>query len=533
MAGKPINCLLIIIWVTLIFSQYAENVYGQEGKKNAMKSTYFEGDVMAPWEGGPSYYTKWSNGPSSASDFFPIAVWLQNPERESSVIYKSMGINTYIGLHKGPTEAQLTAVANLPVATYCDQNAIGLTSSNNGVIKAWTHIDEPDNAVSGTQIPVLTDTIVARYNKMKSKDNKRPVFLNLGQGVACDAWYGRGNRTRHPEDYEEYSKGADILSFDVYPMNVSPPLDTDTSWKKTFKNEVTHKPWYVAIGVDRLRQWVNYAKPVWSSIECTNINGSTDYALTPSIVKAEVWMALIHGARGILYFCHQITPFVEAGLLANTEMCNGVAAINEQITSLAEVLNTQSVANGFTTVSGNSEVSVDAMLKRFGGNTYLFAVAMRPGTTNATFTLTNLTGNTSVEVVGENRNLQSVNGAFQDTFTNYAVHIYKFSHVTGVSENPNSMDYNLYQNTPNPFHQSTTISYQIPDHGLVKLNVYNIYGGKIATLVDETKQPGKYDVRFNTPSIQSSIYICKMQVVTTGNNKVFLASQKMLSYIDN
>lgn len=438
MARKTICYQLIFLLLTIILSQYTGSLYGQGSKKNAAKPGYFEGDVMAPWEGGPSYYTKWSNGPSSSTGLFPIAIWLQNPERETAANYKSIGINTYIGLYNGPTESELAALAKLSGTTYCDQNTTGLTSAKNGVIKAWTQTDEPDNAVSGTEIPIPPETIIGRYEKMKSKDTTRPVFLNLGQGVASDAWYGRGTRTRHPEDYAEYAKGADILSYDIYPMNVFLPLDTDPSWKKAFHNDVAQKPWYVAKGIDRLRQWVNYAKPVWSVIECTNISGHGDYALTPEIVKAEVWMALIHGARGIMYFCHQINPFVETGLLVDKKMRNEVADINTQITSLAEVLNTQSVANGFTLVTDHGEASVDAMLKRHGGDTYLFATAIKPGTTNATFSLTHFPGNTSVEVVGENRSLESLNGVFQDTFANYAVHIYKISHLTGMRTNRNN-----------------------------------------------------------------------------------------------
>lgn len=38
-------------------------------------------------------------------------------------------------------------------------------------------------------------------------------------------------------------------------------------------------------------------------------------------------------------------------------------------------------------------------------------------------------------VVGKNRSLQSLNGVFQDSFANYAVHIYKISHLTGMRTN--------------------------------------------------------------------------------------------------
>ena len=62
--------------------------------------------------------------------------------------------------------------------------------------------------------------IIDGYKAMVAADATRPVYLNLGQGVAADTWYGRGNRTNHPEDYPLDSQGADILSFDTYPMNV-------------------------------------------------------------------------------------------------------------------------------------------------------------------------------------------------------------------------------------------------------------------------------------------------------------------------
>ena len=51
-------------------------------------------------------------------------------------------------------------------------------------------------------------------------------------------------------------------------------------------------------------------------------------------------MALIRGARGIIYFAHQFKPkFIEAGLLADEEMAAAVGAINKQIQELAPVLN--------------------------------------------------------------------------------------------------------------------------------------------------------------------------------------------------
>ena len=61
-----------------------------------------------------------------------------------------------------------------------------------------------------------------------------------------------------------------------------------------------------------------------------------------------------------------------------------------------------------------------------------------------------------------------------------------------------SLNYSLEQNYPNPFNPSTTICYQIPKAGFVSLKVYDVLGKVVATLVDEEKPAGSYEVEFNT-----------------------------------
>ena len=131
----------------------------------------------------------------------------------------------------------------------------------------------------------------------------------------------------------------------------------------------------------------SYTKPVWNWIETTGIDDPADTP-TPAQIRAEVWMSLVHGSAGIGYFAHIFSPsFIEAGLLSVPAVKAGVKAINAEITSLAPVLNTPSIGNGATVASQNSAVPVDIMVKRQGGALYVFAVAMRPGATHATFTL--------------------------------------------------------------------------------------------------------------------------------------------------
>jgi len=71
--------------------------------------------------------------------------------------------------------------------------------------------------------------------------------------------------------------------------------------------------------------------------------------------------------------------------------------------------------------------------------------------------------------------------------------------------------YSLKQNYPNPFNPSTKISYTIPKAGDVQLKVYDMLGREVATLVNETKQPGIYAVDFNASNLASGIYFYRIQ----------------------
>ena len=357
----------------------------------------------------------WKNGPPARADFFPLAVWLQSPANAAK--YKTAGINVYVGLWKGPTEQQLTELKKHGMRVICSQNEVGLKHKDDPAIVGWMHGDEPDNAQAlpggkGYGPPILPSKIIDDYRKLQQVDPTRPIFLNLGQGVAWDKYYGRGVRTNHPEDYSEYIKGADIVSFDIYPACHE-------------HADVAGKLWLVADGVGRLRQWSEGRKLVWNCIECTHINNPKTKA-TPQQVRAEVWMSLVRGSRGLIYFVHQFKPkFIEAGLLADEAMLAKVTETNLQIQRLAAVLNSPAIADSVTVKSSPGEVPVEAMVRRHGAATYVFAVGMRDGKSTATFKIAGLAKNAKAEVLDEGRTLEVRDGVFSDTFQPWEVHLYK------------------------------------------------------------------------------------------------------------
>jgi hypothetical protein len=137
-------------------------------------------------------------------------------------------------------------------------------------------------------------------------------------------------------------------------------------------------------------------------------------------------MSLVRGSRGLIYFAHQFQPkFIEAGLLADKQMTTAVGAINQQIHTLAPVLNSPTIPEGVRVSSSTADVPVEAMVKRQEGATYVFAVGMREGTTTATFAVAGLTGKAKVEVLGEDRTVELRDGVFQDQFAPWGVHLYR------------------------------------------------------------------------------------------------------------
>ena len=82
--------------------------------------------------------------------------------------------------------------------------------------------------------------------------------------------------------------------------------------------------------------------------------------------------------------------------------------------------------------------------------------------------------------------------------------------------------YNLAQNYPNPFTPSTSIRFSIPEAGLVTLRVFNLLGEDVATLVNEHKNVGNYDVQFDASRLTTGVYFYTISV----NN--FTSTKKMI-----
>ena len=101
---------------------------------------------------------------------------------------------------------------------------------------------------------------------------------------------------------------------------------------------------------------------------------------------------------------------------------------------------------------------------------------------------------------------------------------------TGDDRGELPSSYVLAQNYPNPFNPSTTIRYELPVRALVTLKVYNLLGQEVATLVNEEKDAGSYQVEFDGTGFSTGVYFYRMRAgsPSVGKQQSIVGTKKLL-----
>jgi hypothetical protein len=94
--------------------------------------------------------------------------------------------------------------------------------------------------------------------------------------------------------------------------------------------------------------------------------------------------------------------------------------------------------------------------------------------------------------------------------------------IEGTEDENLPTEFTLDQNYPNPFNPVTTMQYSIPQRSNVILKVYDVLGNEVATLVNEEKPAGSYEVEFSAAGLSSGIYFYQLQAVN------FVETKKMI-----
>ncbi len=98
---------------------------------------------------------------------------------------------------------------------------------------------------------------------------------------------------------------------------------------------------------------------------------------------------------------------------------------------------------------------------------------------------------------------------YYDQFKNLT---WSYNMITDVPrETSLPLEFKLEQNYPNPFNPVTVIKFKVPSSQLMTLKIYDLLGREVATMVNEEKQPGSYEVKFDGSNLASGTYFYRLQ----------------------
>ena len=356
----------------------------------------------------------WSNFPKAKaagwdkSTFFPIGVWYDLPENAQKL--RDSGVNTMVvvanpqaGLLK--TVGEQTGMFFIPQSDWTPDMVVD--SPN---VVGWFSADELDMT---SQTPVEDQATIV--NDLKSRDDGRFTYANYGKGI-MNSWWSAGKMPA-------LVSGVDVSSFDLYGYTDS-NLPYELTFAPAWGSGNAASSGLYGWATDQLRSYAP-THPAWAFVELGHPFGG-DYGGTniPDHVIGSVWSEIIHGATGIIYFNHSFGGARISYHLIEDDpwIAFAVRQVNQQITTLAPVINTPTLVWNFNS-------GTDTILKKRSGQYYIFSGIDRNGVTGVkTFRLPTGTVGRTVTVLNEGRTIPVTNGTFTDNFQyEYTNHIYKLT----------------------------------------------------------------------------------------------------------
>jgi len=376
-----------------------------------------------PWEGGSAYYSRFPAAVAGRWDdpsFFPIAVFYGKPEHAAHL--RSLGINTYLGAeHDGSKISTITGTGMSVIAQQDEWTPSEV--GDDPLVVGWFISDECDMGLGCHSATAAAN--LAEQERMVSavrlRGDGRFSQANFGNGILGTFW-ARGTMAR-------LVQSVDVASVDKYAYT-SPQVQSiipgSPAWVAGARVASSATYGWLA---DRLRSYLDPRSPhpSWVVVETGRpyLTEAGAKVIEPAQIQGAVWSAIVHEARGIVYFQHSNNPACSSTYsLVDCDQPHrdAVKAVDAQISALAPVLNSQSYVWNFT-------AAVDTMLKTYDGHAYVFAsVGLKGSTGRKVFTLPHGVEGSTVTVVGESRTLPVADHRFSDSFTSeWSHHIYRIS----------------------------------------------------------------------------------------------------------
>ena len=209
--------------------------------------------------------------------------------------------------------------------------------------------------------------------------------------------------------YPAYAARADALGFDVYPL----------------AQDCGHATISLASVYADQRDLVTLAggRPTYQWIETGSQEGACGSPVTPSTVRAEAWLAVAGGARGLGWFTYAWPDGRAQSFAVDDDVAAAMARTSAELQGLAPILLAPSVRGLGSTRSDPVKVGA----RTYGGRTYL--VAVNSWDVPVSWSRPSLPGlaRQAVTVVGEHRTLRAVGGRLTDAFPPLGVHVYAWT----------------------------------------------------------------------------------------------------------
>jgi hypothetical protein len=318
------------------------------------------------------------------SPFLPIMQWLQCPTWFATNVH--LGVDVFLGrgCTSGPAADEVAALQRLGA-----YSVLPYTPAVKGLpgLFGWRFDDEPDG---NGQTP---QAVAAKYRRIRRAD---PSHLNF-MTVTSDF-----RKPGKQALYRRYAAATDVLGFDFYPV---------TGWCRP--------DWLpeVGAGQDVLRRLAG-GRPTYQWIEATSTSGQfcKGRGVKPAELRAEAWLAIASGAKGIGYFTHSWKPTYSQFRVSRPVQA-AMRRTNAELTSLAPALLATPIRFGAPT-------ALVCAARSFHGARYLACVNPLRTRVRGAFSVPGAHGNATV--YGEGRGRTARSGRFNDAFAPLAVHVYVF-----------------------------------------------------------------------------------------------------------
>ena len=264
---------------------------------------------------------------------------------------------------------------------------------------AWMHDDEPDVKKPPTEPKILQEV----YDRWKKTGPNVPAFINFSGGNLLGGKVSK-------EFYRDYSKAADWIGNDFYAVTGYNRPD----WL-----------WKIGASVDALRD-CSGGKPQFAVIECSAQRlpwtPKSTRGVTADEFRAEVWHAVIHGVKGIVYFPQQIgPPFFYDTMPEKVAMEMSLA--NKRLSELADILSSEVNPAG-QAVSASSPMEVGWRVS--GGRLYVIALNFSDDVAKSRSIKVGSKG-TLAKSLWEKRTTEIKGGEITDDYGPYEARIYEIT----------------------------------------------------------------------------------------------------------